>query len=80
MFPTRVTLAIVFYAIVMGAIVVYRPKAVFADDGTPIPFGAGRGKTVFDLGTVAAGVAIVSFALFAMVDVVSPEPRPIMHV
>ncbi len=73
MFPTRVTLAVLFYCIVMGAVLVYRPRCLFAPDGDPVPFGVGRGKTVFDLSTVAAGVAVLSFALFTMVDVVAPD-------
>jgi amino acid transporter len=75
MFPTRVVLAMLFYAIVMGAVVVYRPRALFDENDEPRPFGAGKGKgqTVFDLGAVAAFVAIVSFALFTLVDLVAPE-------
>jgi len=72
MFPTRVTLAILFYCIVLGAVVVYRPAALFHEDATPRRFGAGPDRTVFDLGFVAAGTAIASFALFTLVDVVAP--------
>lgn len=80
MFPTRVVLAMLFYSIVMGAIVVYRPRALFHENDEPRRFGAGPGKTVFDLGAMAAFVAIVSFALFTLVDLVAPErdaPGPI---
>lgn len=73
MFPTRVSLAILFYCLVMGAVVVYRPAALFREDGSPHQFGAGQDKTVFDLGTVAGGTAILSFALFTMVDIIAPE-------
>ena len=64
-----------FYSIVMGAIVVYRPRALFDENDEPRPFGAGkgRGQTVFDLGAVAAFMAIVSFALFTLVDLVAPD-------
>lgn len=76
MFPTRVVMAMLFYAIVMASIVVYRPHALFRDGGeVPIPFGAGRSSThtVFDLGTVAGAVAVLSFAAFTLVDVVAPD-------
>lgn len=75
MFPTRVVLAMLFYSIVMGAVVVYRPRALFDENDEPRPFGVGKGngQTVFDLGAVAAFVAIVSFALFTLVDLVAPE-------
>jgi hypothetical protein len=73
MLPTRVVLALLFYAIVMGAIVVYRPPALFDRDDAPLPFGAGSpSKTVFSLGSVAAFLAVVSFAVFTLVDIVAP--------
>lgn len=65
----RVLHGLLFYAIVMSSIVVYRPAALFRDDA-PIPFGVGAGKTVFDFGTATSIAAIGSFALFALVDIV----------
>lgn len=57
----------------MSAIVVYKPSMLFdKEDGAPIPFGVGKDKTVFDLGTVAAVAAMGSFAIFALVDIVAP--------
>ena len=57
----------------MSAIVVYKPTMLFVKaDGGPIPFGVGKDKTVFDLGTVAAVTAIGSFTIFALVDIVAP--------
>ena len=73
MFPTRVVMAMLFYAIVMSAIVVYRPRSLFDVDDRPLRFGAGSDATVFDIGTVAGVLAIVSFALFTLVDVVMPD-------
>ena len=79
MFATRVVLAILFYSIVMGAVVVYRPSALFDSEDVPRPFGSGDGKqTVFNMGTVAGVVAVVSFALFTLVDIVAPEYPPIV--
>ena len=72
MFPMRVNLAILFYAIVLGAIVVYRPRALFDDKDRPLDFGTGPEQTVFGLGTVAAGTAVISFALFTLVDIIAP--------
>lgn len=69
--PPRVLYGLLFYALVMSAIVVYRPRFVFDEEGTPIPFGVGKQRTVIDLGTVAAVTAILSFALFTVVDVVA---------
>jgi hypothetical protein len=72
--PPRVFHGILFYALIMSAIVVYRPKMLFSkEDGSPIPFGTGSNKTVFDLGTVASVSAIASFAMFALVDIVAPH-------
>jgi hypothetical protein len=78
MFPTRVVLAMLFYSIVMGAVVVYRPRALFDENDSPRPFGSGKGKgqTVFDIGAVVAFVAIVSFSLFTLVDLVAPDTPP----
>ena len=71
--PPRVLHGILFYALIMSAIIVYRPEMLFDKvTGEPIPFGAGDRKTIFDLGTVAAVAAIASFALFTIVDIVAP--------
>ena len=74
MFPTRVFLSVLFYCIVLGALVVYRPRAHIDAADRPRRFGTGPGSTVFDLGTVAAGTAVVSFGLFTLVDIIAPEP------
>lgn len=73
--PTRVLLAVLFYALLMSALIVHRPAALFDSRG-PVPFGAGRGRTVFDLGAVAAASAVLSSALFTLVDVAVPPPPP----
>lgn len=72
--PPRVFHGILFYALIMSALVVYKPGMLFdKKDGSPIPFGVGANKTVFDLGTVAAVVAIGSFSAFALVDIIAPH-------
>ena len=69
--PPRVLYGLLFYALVMSAIVVYRPRMLFDEEGAPIPFGVGKERTVIDLGTIAAVIAMLSFALFTIVDVIA---------
>lgn len=72
--PPRVFHGILFYALIMSAILVYKPRMLFrTEDGAPIPFGVGSNKTVFDLGTIAAVVAVGSFSVFTLVDIVAPH-------
>lgn len=67
----RVVYSILFYALSMALIVVSRPQLVFDErTGNPLPFGVGEGKTLFSLGVITVGLALLAFYLFALIDMI----------
>lgn len=58
-----------FYVLVILLFVVWKPTFMFDKDGRIKPFGVGDSKTIFSLGVVVAALAIISYYIFAMIDV-----------
>lgn len=69
-YAARVLYSILFYVLAMALLIASQPRAVFNDDRSPRAFGVGPGKTVFSLGVVAVSLAILSFYMFALIDLV----------
>lgn len=71
-FNTRVLYALDIYLLVIILILVAKPAIFFKDKHTIRPFGAGgpKEKTVFSLGIATAVIAIASYYLVTVIDMV----------
>ena len=67
--PERTAYALVFYALCMSLIAVYKPVALFRG-GKPRPFGVGPDQTLISMGSVTFGLAVFSMALFTIIDII----------
>lgn len=59
-----------FYVLMLMLIIVSKPAFAFNKDGRIRPFGVGEENTVISLGVIVVALAIVSFYVFACIDVV----------
>lgn len=75
MWAPRVIYGMLFYALALTLVLVAKPPPAFAAAaaGTKraLPFGLGPGKTAFSLGVISTTLAITSFFVFALIDVVA---------
>jgi hypothetical protein len=66
----RTTYTTLFYVLVVLLIIVSKPTFMFDEHTGDIrPFGVGEHKTIVSLGVMIVGLAIVSFYIFAVIDV-----------
>lgn len=65
----RVVYSIIFYLLVVLLVFVAKPSIMF-DNGNIKPFGIGDNKTIVSVGVLSVALAIVSFYLFAVIDIV----------
>jgi hypothetical protein len=66
----RVIYSGMFYVLVILLIIVAKPSLLFEPNGAIKSFGIGEGKTIFSLGVVVTAFSIVSFYLFAVIDII----------
>jgi hypothetical protein len=71
----RVVYALLFYVLCVLLIFVSKPSLMFSSDGTIKTFGVGNSlegqpKTVFSFGVAIVVISIMSFYVFALIDVV----------
>ena len=72
---SRVIYSLMFYVMAISLIVIAKPDLMFAPDGEIKAFGVGVNKdgsvkTVFSFGVFVVVLAIVSFYIFAIIDIV----------
>jgi len=70
MVPQRLLYSLVIYLLLIVIIVVSKPKELFFKSGMPIPFGVGQNKTIFSLGVITVALAILSFYLVTIIDMI----------
>ena len=71
----RIIYSLLFYMMAFALIVVAKPELMFAENGSIKSFGVGLDKdgspkTVFSFGVLVVVLAIVSFYIFAVIDIV----------
>jgi len=59
-----------FYLLIVTFLFVSKPSLVFDQDGEIKPFGIGTQKTLFSFGVLVIVIALLSFYVFAMIDLV----------
>ena len=67
---SRVIYSVIFFALSSLLIILSKPPFIFAQDGSLRPFGVGPDKSVFPLGVVVVTLAILSFYIFCIIDLV----------
>lgn len=73
----RVVYSVTFFTVFMALMIYVRPACLFSSqDGRVIPFGVGRGQSLFSLGVVTVVAAAVSLFSFAFIDLLAP-PQPL---
>ena len=70
-FASRVAYSVLFYALLTSLVIVAKPDFMFdKSSGRPLPFGVGEGKTLYSLGVATVALAIASFYVFALIDMI----------
>ena len=67
---SRIIYAVIFYILLVVLIVLAKPSVMFEKDGTIKQFGIGEDKTMFSLGVFSVVLAIVSYYIFCLVDMI----------
>ncbi len=67
---TRIIYSILFYILLIVLIIISRPSIMFEEDGSIKDFGIGDDKTMFSLGVFTVVLAILSFYIFCMIDLI----------
>ena len=67
---SRIIYSIIFYILAMMLIVLSKPSVVFEQNGALKTFGVGYDKTLFSFGVFSVVVAILSFYIFCIIDLV----------
>lgn len=65
----RVLYSVAFYILTIMLIFISKPKIIFNQDETIKQFGIGHHKTLFSFGVFTVLLALISFYVFAVIDV-----------
>lgn len=71
---SRVIYSVLFYLLLMILIYVSKPSILFDEKGNIRFFGIGDDKTMFSLGVLTVVIAVVSFYIFCIIDLVFYKP------
>lgn len=66
----RTTFTVSFYVLVVILMILAKPSFMFEEDGRIRQFGVGDGKTIVSLGVIVVVFSIISFYIFACIDVI----------
>lgn len=67
---TRVIYAVLFYVLLIILIILAKPSVMFEPNGSIKQFGIGEDKTMFSLGVFTVVLAVLSFYVFCIIDLV----------
>lgn len=67
---TRIIYSVLFYVLLIVLIIIAKPSMMFDDHGNLKMFGIGEEKTMFSLGVLTVVLAILSFYVFCLIDLV----------
>lgn len=70
---SRIIYSVLFYVLLMLLIVISRTSLMFDEKGALRPFGVGYDKTMFSFGVFSVVLAVLSFYLFCIIDLVFPK-------
>lgn len=67
---SRIVYAVLFYVLLVILIVLAKPSVIFEQDGSIKQFGLGEDKTMFSMGVFTVVLALISFYVFCLVDMI----------
>jgi hypothetical protein len=67
---SRVVYSVLFYVLLIVLIILAKPSIMFHENKTLKIFGVGEDKTMFSLGVASVVLAILSFYVFCIIDLV----------
>jgi hypothetical protein len=67
---SRVIYSVLFYVLLIILIILAKPSIMFNSNGDIKLFGVGEDKTMFSLGVASILLALVSFYIFCLIDLV----------
>ena len=67
---SRVVYSVLFYVLLIVLIILAKPSIMFDSNENLKIFGVGENKTMFSLGVASVVLAIVSFYVFCIIDLV----------
>ena len=67
---SRVIYSVLFYVLLIILIILAKPSIIFHSNGVIKTFGVGENKTMFSLGVASIVLAIMSFYIFCLIDLV----------
>jgi hypothetical protein len=74
---SRIVYSVLFYSLVIILIVVSRPPLIFDYDGSIKPFGVASDHTMISFGVIAVVLAILSFYVFCLIDLIFATKKAI---
>lgn len=69
---SRIIYSVLFYVLLMVLIFMARPSVMFENERLR-PFGVGYDKTMFSFGVFSVVLAVLSFYLFCIIDLMFPK-------
>lgn len=67
---SRIVYAVLFYVLLIMLIILAKPTMMFESDGSIKQFGVGEDKTMFSVGVFSVILALVSYYIFCLVDMI----------
>jgi hypothetical protein len=67
---SRLVYSILFYILLILLLISIKPSVIFNRDGSLKHFGLDEDKTIFSLGVFTVLVAVVSFYIFCLIDII----------
>ena len=67
----RIIYSISFLVLTLALLYTSKPDFMFNEDGSIKPFGTGKEKTIYSLGSVTMAITIISFFIFSFIDLIS---------
>jgi hypothetical protein len=66
----RIIYSVLFYVLLIVLIIIAKPSVMFESNGSIKRFGIGEEKTMFSLGVFTVVLAILSFYIFCLIDLI----------
>lgn len=67
---SRVLYSVIFFILLLVLLFISKPSVMFDENGDIKPFGMGTERTLFSFGIFTAVLAIVSFYIFTLLDII----------
>ena len=67
---SRVIYSVLFYVLLIILIILAKPSIIFNSNGDIKLFGIGEEKTLFSLGVASILLALLSFYIFCLIDLI----------